>query len=152
MEFHLSKIRERLKCVLLSNFSGSYWSNITIQVAFATSTTIDRGLFAWTKPFVHWMSPSWPHIWRDIAYYTVSMLRIIRCNTRLSKSQRYNRHLPWSTYGVILLTIRRVSYVHMIKWPLRWKLKNSKFSNSFTIHTMSKLISRSLTIYTYTGS
>lgn len=104
------------------------------------------------QPFVHWMSPSWPHIWRDIAYYTVSMLRIIRCNTRLSKSQRYNRRLPWSTYGVILLIIRRVSYVHIIKWPLRWKLKNSKFSNFFTIHTMSKLISRSLTIYTYTGS
>lgn len=104
------------------------------------------------EPFVHWMSPSWPHIWCDIAYYTVSMLRIIRCNTRLSKSQRYNRRLPWSTYGVILLTIRRI--IHMIKWPLKWKLKNSTLSNSFTIHyrRKSELISRSLTIYTYTGN
>lgn len=75
------------------------------------------------EPFVHWMSPSWPHIWCDIAYYTVSMLRIIRCNTRLSKSQRYNRRLPWSTYGVILLTIRRI--IHMIKWNWNgnWKIQ-----------------------------
>lgn len=111
LEFHLRKIRERLNS---SSFRIS-------------PNSIDRtSRFKWhlprlrrsigvclVEPFVHWMSPSWPHIWRDIAYYTVSMLRIMWCNTRLSKSQRYNRRLPrWSTYGVILLTIRRIIRTH----------------------------------------